>query len=195
MDFDYEMIFGIVMFLAGASALVYHVVQERRFHRLLGTPVVRIKQRSTGYTVLMMLVGLVAVAGIFLSLYKLIASSDEAAVALLLHGSGLLMLFLALNREASVRVSPRGLVLRNADYFIAWEDVLDIEWDRDVGQYKWGVTLRFMHRGKNYNVRFYSRRNRKGATAKLIEHVWNLSHDRASSEAPPSSRDAELLQY
>jgi hypothetical protein len=80
----------------------------------------------------------------------------------------MLSMVYGIRRSSVLLIGERGLFAAGLD-MTPWKDILRIDWDRDIGQQQWGLTLVIRKNRREEKRRVYIHREKKGEMERAIE--------------------------
>jgi hypothetical protein len=80
----------------------------------------------------------------------------------------MLSMVYGIRRSGVLLIGERGMFAAGMD-MIPWKDILRIDWDRDIGQQQWGVSLVIRKKRREEKRRLYIHREKKGEVERAIE--------------------------
>lgn len=197
-DVDWYMIAVLALVLLGGSAsIVWHRYRERETLRRIGYEGQGIRLTESRPWLYAAYIGLMA-AGVLilvgLTVYEAIVFAEEVDLLSSLQGvfTGGAMISTAggLHQRRLLFVGTEGVhgVIHrpggSSPEPLLWKDVIDIQWDRDIGQQQFGVTVKMRVRNQwttKENVithRFYVARSARERVAQMTDHAWKQWRER-----------------
>jgi hypothetical protein len=95
-------------------------------------------------------------------------SGFDALFASFMRSFWMLSVVYGLRRSSVLLIGERGVFTAGLDMTL-WKDILRIDWDRDIGQQQWGVTLVVRKKRGEEKRRLYIHREKKGEVEGAIE--------------------------
>lgn len=172
-----------VWFIAGRGA-------GKRARRRIGHHLVEVRLYQRWSMIIQIVATLGAVTILLVSLYMLVREDGDAGafVMEMIRASWIGTVVYGLRRQGRLLMGENGLVVGQGE-MIAWEDLLRVQWDRDIGQRLWGMTIEVRIGKRTERRRFYFRRDLKPEVESRIMEFMP-EHPVSQTPLPPSPRPA-----
>jgi hypothetical protein len=157
-----------LLVVTGSFMVIYHRA-EKDARTKLGEAVEIQLYRRWGVVFQRLFLALAILLPVALATIAVIRHSGfDALFATFIRSFWMLSMVYGLRRSSVLLIGQRGLFTAGLD-MIPWKDVLRIDWDRDIGQQQWGVTLAIRKNRREEKRRLYIHREKKGEVEGAIE--------------------------